>query len=109
MNRGMVIAGDFKNYDVIYSNNKIYLMDAIKKVQVSKTTIKNYSVISDIANSKWNSLIDSPITSIVDQAISSIFVKPTNTTYISIDFLTGESSLLEVNKKMYMRIDSILR
>ena len=55
--KNRVIAGDYKDWDVIIGG-KMYLMRGLKKVDVNKTTVAKYEVINEVQNhSFWKPLV----------------------------------------------------
>ena len=108
MKKGMVIAGDYKNYNVVMGNCRVFLMSTFDKVELSKSTVQNYSVISDIKSSKWSRELGGSMSNIIEGSVINVLFKQSSNVYVSIDFRSGQSCLLEVNKKVYKSINDIL-
>lgn len=104
-----VIAGDYKNWDVVFSFNKIYLMHKMQKIQIKKNSISSWELINDIEkNTLWSQVIASGVGGIIFGTVGAIAggaiaSKKSNTIYlISIEFLSGKKSLLQLDSKAYL-------
>ena len=107
--KNQVIAGNYKDWDIIISD-KIYFMRGLKKVVVDKMTVAKYEVIDDIDNNSfWKPLVAGGIGGMLFGGLGMVVgaaagLKKQQNFLISIEFLNGEKSLLEVDAKGYKEI-----
>ncbi len=109
MSKGKVIAGDYKNYDVVAYGGKCFFMHWLKKVNVNKAVISRYELVSDIDRHPfWSTLVKGAISRAVfgtlgaASAISSSMNKKAH--IISIEFKNGRRSLIEVPDVDYINV-----
>ena len=52
--KNQVVAGDYKNWDVIFNFGKMYFMHRLKKVKITKSMVSSWDVIDDIEKNYFN-------------------------------------------------------
>ena len=109
MSNGKVIAGDYKNYEVVAYGGKCYFMHWLQKIKVNKAVVSRYELVSDINKHPfWGTLIKGAISRAVfgtigaASALSSSIGKKSYV--ISIEFKNGRRSLIEVPDTDYVSV-----
>ena len=107
--KNQVIAGDYKNWEVIPSGNKIYFMRGLKKTLVDRTTVAKYELISDVQNNSfWKPLLAGGVGGMVFGPLGMIAgvasTAKKQTLLVSIEFNDGKKSLVEVDQNGYKKI-----
>ena len=106
--KNQVAAGDYKNWDVIFHFGKMYFMHRLKKVKITKSTVSSWDVIDDIEkNSFWGPIIGAGVGSMLFGTVgafagAAVAGNRTNSTYlISVEFINGKRSLLQLDSQGY--------
>lgn len=109
--KNRVIAGEYKNWDVLFSFNKMYVMSGLKKEEIKKTSVCSWSVVDDVAkNPVWKPLIGSsvggmlfgPFGAMTGAAIGSR--NASHTYFVSVEYYSGDKSLLQLDAKGYQNL-----
>lgn len=109
MSKSKVIAGDYKNYDVVAYGGRCYFMNWLQKIKVDKAVVSRYELVSDIDKHPfWGTLVKGAISRAIfgtlgaASAISSSMNKKVY--IISIEFKNGRRSLIEVPDTDYVNV-----
>lgn len=106
--KNQVVAGDYKNWDVIFNFGKMYFMHRLKKIKITKSMVSSWDVIDDIEkNSVWCPIIGAGVGSMLFGTIgafagAAVASGRSNSTYlISVEFISGKRSLLQLDSQGY--------
>ncbi len=105
-----VIAGDYKNWDVLYTHDKMYFMHRMKKVLIDKSSVDKWELIDDIEkNSLWSHAIGAGIGGLMFGTVGAVVGavmsgNKSNTYLVSIEFLSGKKSLLQLDDDGYKNL-----
>lgn len=107
-----VIAGDYCGWDVVIGGSKMALMYRLTKLNVDKTDIVKWELVdSQSGNSFWSSFLRGYIGNAVlgpaGVLASTMHSASAKNYFISIEFVTGKRSLLEVDDKLCRKIIQI--
>lgn len=109
MNKGKVIAGDYKNYNVVAYWGKCYFTHRLQRIKVNKSVVARFEIISDVNRHPfWSTLVKGAIGRAVfgtlgaASAISSSLNKKVY--IISIEFKNGRRSLIKVSDLDYVSV-----
>ncbi len=100
-----IIAGDYNNWDVVFSLSKMYFMRGLKREHIDKSTIVFWDVLQDVqSHSFWGPVLGAgagglmlgPLGAIAGAALGS---RGSKTAYylVSLDFASGKKSLLQLD------------
>lgn len=107
--RNKVIAGDYCGYDVIVSFGKVTLMHRLAKTPVDKTSLLKWELVdSQNASGFWGSFLRG----YVSQAFlgtAGLFASAARSAtarnyLISLEFVDGKRSLLEIDDRLYKKL-----
>ena len=112
MAKAKVVAGDYKDYNVVTFGNKLYFMMFTKRVEITSADVFKYEIIDDIKKSFWGTLVSGAawgalfgtpglIASTMSSARKRRFL-------LSIEFNNGKKSLVEVSDNEYKNIIKVL-
>lgn len=113
MTKNIVIAGDYINQDVVVTGKKFYFMQGLKKVAFEKADVSKHELISNVSeNPFWSAVARGCVGQIVlgpVGAIVGLATTPKETEYmLSIEFNSGEKSLLSLDSKTYKSIIALI-
>lgn len=113
MAKNTVIAGDYINQDVVVVGKKFYFMQGLKKVAFEKADVFKHELVSNVSeNPFWSTvargcvgqMVFGPVGAIVGMASA-----PKGTEYLlSIEFNSGEKSLLSLDNKTYKSLIALI-
>lgn len=109
MSRGKVIAGDYKNYEVVTYGSKCYFEHWLNSISVNKNSISRYEIVSDIEKHPfWGTLVKGLIGKTLFGTIGAASAMSTSlgrkVYIISIEFKNGKRSLIEVPDTDYRSV-----
>lgn len=111
--RNKVIAGDYTGWDVIAGHGKLHFMHGLKRIVLDRTTVTHTETIdARNANSFWGSFLRGYMGNAflgpagLFAATSSAAAK--RTVLLSVEFGSGERSLIEVDDGTYRKVLQVL-
>lgn len=109
MSRGKVIAGDYKNYEVVSYGGRCYFEHLLNSVSVNRNVISRYEIVSNIEKHPfWGTLVKGLIGKTLFGTIGAASAMSTSmgrkVYIISIEFKNGKRSLIEVPDVDYKSI-----
>ena len=105
--KNKVIAGDFQHWDVLCGGNKLYFMHRLQKQVIDKNDIARFDTVSDVSESAlWKPLlcggIGSAVFGLPGMMIGAAAGSGSSKSFlVSLEFVDGRKSLLEVDKTVY--------
>ena len=111
--KNKVIAGDYSGWDVVAGNGKLHFMHRRKRVVLDRTTVTHYEAVdARSGNSFWGSFLRGYVGNAVlgpaglFAATSSAAGK--RAVLLSVEFASGERSLIEVDDGVYRKFLQVL-
>ncbi|MBQ3063415.1 MAG: hypothetical protein IJC99_01250 [Clostridia bacterium] len=107
--KNKVVAGDFQNWDIICRGNRLYFMHRLTKEEITKNDIARFETVSDVSeHSLWKPLLAGGIGSamfglpgMMIGAAAASGGRGSKSFLVSLEFIDGRKSLLEVDKAIY--------
>lgn len=105
--KNQVVAGDYINWDVVFHLGKVYLMHMLTKIEITRSVVRSWNVVDDVEkNSIWGPIIGAGIGNTLfgtaGAFAGALIGKRTNVTYlVSVEFIDGKRSLLQLDAKGY--------
>lgn len=106
--KNKVIAGDYSGWDVIVGHGKVNFMQRLKRVVLDKSTVGHYEVVdARSANSFWGSFLRGYVGNAVlgpaGLFAANFSASDKRAVLISVEFVSGERSLIEVDDGTYRK------
>lgn len=104
--KNTVVAGDYKNKNLILENDLLYIMEGLfKKYPINKDTVEEYEVLDENSRVSGSSAIGRAFigSAILGPAglLAAVTAKKKNTIVVAVQFKDGKKSLIELNEKYY--------
>lgn len=104
-----VLAGDYEGYKVVKTIGSIYFQNIVDMVPLDKTTVEDYEVITEEHRKSAKSgvvrgAIGASLLGPVGLLAGGISAKKKGTYQLTIQFKSGERSLVEVDEKIYKQL-----
>ena len=105
--KSKVVAGDFQYWDVVCRGNRLFLMHRLTKQEVLRSDIARFDTIQDVTqNALWKPLlcggIGSAMFGLPGMMIGAAAGSGGGKSFlVSLEFVDGRKSLLEVDKGTY--------
>lgn len=105
-----VVAGDYQGWDVIFTFGKLYFMRGLKKELITKSLISKWEVIENVdQNSFWKSMAGAGVGNMLFGRVGAFIGAQAagnakDNYLVSIEFLSGKKSLLQIDYKLYMTL-----
>lgn len=111
--KNKVIAGDYSGWDVIAGHGKLHFMQRFKRIVLDRTTVSHMETVdARSGNSFWGSFLRGYVGNALlgpaglFAATSSAAGK--RAVLLSVEFVSGERSLIEVDDGTYRKILQVL-
>lgn len=103
----LVVAGDYQDWNVIYTFGKLYFMKGLKKELITKSMVAKWEVVQNVnQNSFWKSMAGAHVGSMffgsAGAFIGANAANRQDDYLVSIEFISGKRSLLQIEYKLYM-------
>lgn len=108
MASNVVIAGDYQGWNVIYSFGKLYFMKGLKKEVITKSMVAKWEVVQNVnQNSFWKSMAGAHVGSMFFGSAGAFIganaaANRPDDYMVSIEFVSGKRSLVQIEYKLYM-------
>lgn len=112
--KNFVIAGDYKDKGLVYSGNKLALVTGFfKKIIINKDTLESYEVITEehvksATSGAARGLVGGALLGPVGMLAGVMSAKNKKTYHVVLEFKDGKRSLVEVDKKIYNALMTIM-
>lgn len=111
--KNKVIAGDYEGWDVICGGGKLDFMHRLQRVSLNRTTVLKYEIVDNQnGNSFWGAFLKGYVSQaflgtagLVASTLSSAHHR---VILLSVEFINGRRSLLEIDESVYKNILKIL-
>lgn len=112
--KNVVVAGDYKGKTLIYTANTLALVTGFfKKIIIDKNTLENYEVITEdhvksATSGAARGLVGGALLGPVGMLAGAMSAKNKGTYHVVLEFKDGKRSLVEVDKKVYTGLMTIM-